>query len=245
MSVLDLRESVSAATHGAALIAAIPAAILLLRRGGTDRSRRLALLSYALGLSACFAASTACHALVASGRGSRTAVMIDRIGIYLLIAGTYTPIVATLLPEGRRRSTLRAVWLAAAFGMVLDLTRGPLPAPVATSFYLAMGWGGLWCYSGMRPALTHAQLALVPLGGVLYSVGAMFHVTRGPVLWPGVFGAHELFHVFVVGGAAAHFGFIWRHVPGPKAVFTPETRAAEQAPVVRVRRRPMPVVKSS
>jgi len=212
MDMLDLHESVSAATHGVALLAALPAIAVLVARGRSDLARTLALLSYAFGLVLCFAASTACHALVAAGMGSRTVVMIDHVAIYFLIAGTYTPIVATLLPPRQRRPTLVVVWLAAALGVGLNLRMGPLPAWLATSFYLAMGWGGLWCYAGLRPALTHRQLAWIPLGGVFYTVGAIFHVVRRPVVWPGVFEAHELFHILVIAGAAAHFAFVLRYV---------------------------------
>ena len=221
MIVLDYRESVSAATHGLALLVAIPAGLALIRlaRGAADR--QLALATYAFGLVSCLAASTLCHTLVFLGHGSRTATTIDHMGIYLLIAGTYTPIAATLLPPGRRRATLLAVWLAVALGVVLNVWEGPLPAYLATSFYLAMGWGGLWCYVGVGPRLSHRELMLIPLGGVLYSVGAVFHLARWPVLWEGVFGGHELFHVFVVAGATAHFVFIWRYVARPVATAVP------------------------
>ena len=216
MIPLDIRESVSAATHGLALLVAIPAAAVLLRRARGDVRRQLALAAYAFGLTACLAASTASHALVFLGQGSRSANTIDHIGIYLLIAGTYTPIAAALLPSRRRRATLVAVWLAVALGAVLNILAGPLPPYLATSFYLAMGWGGLWCYMGVRCSLSHRELALIPLGGVLYSVGAACHVLRWPVAWPGVFGAHELFHVFVIAGATAHFLFIWRYTARPR-----------------------------
>lgn len=210
MAAPELYESVSAASHGAALIVAIPAAAALVLR--CDRPLRPALMAYAVGLVACFGASTACHALAASGLGSRTVDAIDHIAIFLLIAGTYTPIAAALLPPRLKRPTLVAVWLAAGSGVALNVALGPLPPWLATSFYLAMGWGGLWCYAGMRPSMSHARLAPLPIGGGLYSLGAAFHVARMPVLWAGVFGAHELFHVFVIAGAATHYRFILTHV---------------------------------
>ncbi len=239
MDALDIRESVSAATHGVALIAAIPAIVVLIRRGRGTQARTLALFAYGFGLVSCFGASTLCHGLVASGVNSTTAVLIDHMAIYFLIAGTYTPIIGTLLPPHHRAPTLLMVWLAAAAGVGLNLAMGPLPAWLATSFYLAMGWGGLWCYFGMRPALSHRQLAMIPAGGLIYSVGAAFHVAHRPVLWPGVFGAHELFHLFVVAGATCHFLFMMRHVVGsPPAA---PARRARPMPV-RVEGRPGPLL---
>jgi hemolysin III len=211
MDVFNIQEFVSALIHGVAFLVVIPASIALYWRA-RESSGRMAVASYGMGLAFCFASSTAFHTLNAFGINSRTAVLIDHVGIYLLIAGTYTPVVTTLLPPGRRQATLWIVWLVAATGAILNLITGPLPAPIATSFYLAMGWGGLWCYFGTRSTLSHRELAAVPLGGVLYSIGAVFHLAKGPILWPGVIGGHELFHAFVVVAAATHFTFIWTHI---------------------------------
>ena len=211
MDVFDSRESVSALIHGVAFLAVIPASIALWVRAN-GFTRRMAVASYGMGLAFCFASSTAFHALNALGYDSKTAVLIDHVGIFLLIAGTYTPIVTTLLPPRRRRATLWIVWIVAISGAILNLLTGPLPAPIATSFYLILGWGGLWSYFGARPTLSHRDLIAVPLGGVLYSIGAAFHLARGPNIWPGVIGGHELFHLFVVVAAATHFAFIWTHI---------------------------------
>jgi hemolysin III len=211
MDVFDIRESVSALIHGVAFLAVIPAAIALWMRANCF-TRRMAVASYGIGLAFCFASSTAFHTLNALGYNAKTAVLIDHIGIFLLIAGTYTPIVTTLLPPKRRRATLWIVWGVAISGAILNLLTGPLPAPIATSFYLAMGWGGLWSYFGAHSTLSHRDLAAVPLGGVIYSVGAAFHLAKGPNIWPGVIGGHELFHLFVVVAAATHFAFIWTHI---------------------------------
>lgn len=226
----DLCETVSAASHGAALLAAAPALGVLLRRG--PREARVPLMAYGLGLLACFGASTACHAIAAAGHDSRAMAAVDHMAIFLLIAGTYTPIVAALLPPCHRVATLRVVWLAAGVGVALNLRHGPLPPRVATAFYLAMGWGGLWCYAGMRPTMAHRRLAPMPLGGLFYSAGALIHVARWPDLWPGVFGSHELFHVFVIAGAAAHYAFILVNV----ATRTPERPAPAPAASLGPRR---------
>ena len=215
MDVLDIRDLVSAATHGLALLVAIPASALMIQRATGEPPRRLSLAIYGFGLAACLASSAAYHALLGLGRPSQTASTIDHIAIFLLIAGTYTPIAATLLPTGQRRAILAAVWLAVAVGVFLNLLEGPLPTYVSTTFYLAMGWGGLWFYIGARSRLSRRELGLIPLGGVLYSVGAILNVARWPLLWPGVFGSHELFHLFVVAGATAHFVFLWRYVASP------------------------------
>ncbi len=209
MNATQVCDAVSAATHAAAFLAAIPASLILVVRG--DRALRGYLLAYGVGLLLCFGASTLCHAESALGTTSRLLVMFDHMAIYVLIAGTYTPIVGALLPDRQRRLALTAIWLGAGVGIALNALCGPLPAWLATAFYLIMGWGGLWCYAALRPAMTHRELSLVPLGGIVYSVGAVFHVARTPVILPQVFGPHELFHVLVIVAASAHYAFIWRY----------------------------------
>jgi hemolysin III len=78
--------------------------------------------------------------------------------------------------------------------------------------YLGMGWAGVFFYQEFTRMLSRRALAPIVVGGILYSVGALFNLLRWPVLWPGVFEAHELFHLFVVAGSMAHFNFMFRVV---------------------------------
>ena len=157
MDVQDTREFVSAAIHGVALVAFLPAIVALVRRAWPDRAAVSAVSVYSAGLVACLAASTACHASSAVGIYSMAMVKADHMAIYLLIAGTYTPIVAALLPKDERRATLACVWLAAVLGIALDFRAAPLPPPVATGLYLAMGWGGLWCLMRIDRTLSRRE----------------------------------------------------------------------------------------
>lgn len=140
MGVPDLREYVSAGSHGLAFLASIPAAAYLWRRCGPDPARRLSAAVYGFGLASCFAASAACHATAAMGEPSLALIRLDHIAIFLLIAGTYTPIARHLMPVRAGAIALTLAWLGAAVWLCLITTLGPLPAPVATSMYLAMGW---------------------------------------------------------------------------------------------------------
>jgi hemolysin III len=71
-----------------------------------------------------------------------------------------------------------------------------------------MGWGSVFSYVEVARRISHRALSPILVGGLLYSLGAMFNLLRHPVLWPGVFEAHELFHLFVVAGSLAHFRFV-------------------------------------
>jgi hemolysin III len=133
---------------------------------------------------------------------------LDHMGIYLLIAGTYTPIAWTLLRRRWRRVMLALVWTWAFAGIVMHLSWSTVPRGLSTGLYLGMGWVAVFCYLEIARRLSHRALLPVVIGGVLYSVGAVFNLARFPVIWPGVFQSHELFHVLVVAASLCHFYFI-------------------------------------
>jgi hypothetical protein len=140
------------------------------------------------------------------------------VGIYLLIAGTYTPVAWALLRGSWWWGTLTTVWTVAVVCAARVWCGGVLPVWVSTLVYLAMGWGSLFCYRELARTFSHRTLLPLPLGGVFYSVGAVINLARWPVLLPGVFAAHELFHIFVMAGSACHIFFMLKVVapaPGP------------------------------
>jgi hemolysin III len=207
MEWLHLREPVSAWSHAVGLLLAAPATAALLRRSDGNRLKQLGFLIFGLTLAACYAGSTLYHGAQASAAGLEWFATLDYIGIYLLIAGTVTPVALVVL-EGRwRLGTLALAWGLAACGIVLRLTVHSMPLLVSTALYLAMGWGILTCYFELARALTPRAMNLALLGGLFYSTGAFLNVVQWPVLWPGVVGPHEVFHLFVLAGSTAHVLF--------------------------------------
>jgi hemolysin III len=229
MDFFDLREPVSAWTHGAWLLLSLPAAYFLWCQGRGDRPKQLALLVFGFSLAFCFAASALYHGARKGAAALDVLDRLDHIGIYLLIAGTYTPVAWVLLRGRMRSAILGLAWGIAVLGGIEIWFCGVLSPIASTLVYLAMGWGALFCYFEIARALSYRALRPMLVGGVLYSVGAVFHLLRWPVLWPGVFQAHELFHVFVMGGSLAHFWFMLR-VVAPYAGAVPVTRPAVRRP---------------
>lgn len=237
MDFFDLREPVSAWTHFTGLVMAMLGTFILWRRSRGDRTgKRLSLLVFGLCLTSCYAASTLYHGLHLPPDRLAMFDRLDRIGIFLLIAGSYTPLAWCLLRGMWRRATLVSVWLVAAVASTLLALGLPLPTPLGTGLYLAMGWGSIACYAELARVVSHRDLRLLVAGGLLYSVGAVFNLLRWPVLRPGLFGAHELFHVFVLAGSLAHFSLILR------VVVPFEHRPGLDSPGQNRRRRPSPVV---
>jgi hemolysin III len=136
--------------------------------------------------------------------------------------------------------TLASAWSAAAIGSGWLLCCGLFSIFWSTCFYLAMGWGAIVCYIELARIHSHRTVFPLLLGGVLYSVGAALNLANWPVLWPGVFGPHEVFHLFVMGGSTAHFLFMLGVVARPPAAacapLTPREPVPGRSTVVRLGR---------
>jgi hemolysin III len=208
MDFLDLREPVSTWSHGAGLLLALPGTLLLWRRSAGDGTKRLCLLVYGLSLAFCYSASTLYHGVQLPAAEITAFARLDRVGILALIAGSYTPLAWCLLRGRWRRWTLAIVWGVAITAAVL-IASGRHFSPVSsTGLYLGMGWGVVACYFEVTRVVPLRALLPVVAGGLSYSVGAVFNLVNWPVLFPGIFGAHELFHLFVLAGSLAHYRFI-------------------------------------
>jgi hemolysin III len=122
---------------------------------------------------------------------------LDHMAIFLLIAGTYTPIVANLFPRHWRMPILAAVWLAALLGMSYKVLSQRIHGFFQVSIYLILGWGGavpLGLALQLRPVLPLHGLGLLLLGGLIYSGGFLVYYLQRPDPWPRVFGHHEIWH---------------------------------------------------
>jgi hemolysin III len=212
MTFLHFREPVAAWTHCAGLILAIPGTWLLWKRTQGDRGLQISVLIYGIGLMLCYAGSTLYHGVNRSTDRLAPFVSLDSVGIFALIAGSYTPVAWGLMTGGWRLWTLATVWATAGSSMVW-LASGRKFSPVmGTCVYLAMGWGVVVCYSQIRKVVSHRAMFSLVLGGIFYSVGAVFNIVHWPTLWPGWFGTHDLFHLFVIAGSLAHYWFILKVV---------------------------------
>jgi hemolysin III len=237
MLLFDLREPINALSHGAGMMLALPVTWVLWSRCGESSSRNgeepwcgssryqrgkaFCLLIFGISLIVCYGISAAFHGVRLNGEPLRRLQRLDHVGIYLLIAGTYTPVAWALMRGSWSWGTLTTVWTIAILCASRVWYGGVLPIWVSTALYLAMGWGALFCYFHLAQTYSHRTLLPLPLGGVFYSVGAILNLLRWPVLLAGVFGAHELLHFFVIAGSACHIFFMITVVvpsPVPQAV---------------------------
>jgi hemolysin III len=188
------------------MLAAFPAGALLLWKNRGDAGRLAVMAVFAVALIVCFGSSAFYHAAPV-GPLRDDFHLLDYLGIYLLIAGTATPIGFIALRGWWRRWLLTQIWLLAVAGAVLRVTVA-LPPLITMTVYVLMGWIGVVTYFELARRLSHAALRPLWLGGLCYTVGAVCESLRWPDPWPGVFGHHELFHLWVMAGAACHYYFM-------------------------------------
>jgi hemolysin III len=196
--------------HQVAFFASIPAGIALVLVARSWPAR-IGVLVYALSLTAMFGTSAAFHRLRWSPRARLRMDRLDRTMIYVLIAGSYTPVCLLALRPGWRVALLALVWNGAAVGIALVLwwNRHRGIGVVRMVLYLGLGWMSVLVLPELSRTLGLGQLALAVMGGVLYTVGAVVLIRRRPDPSPRVFGYHEVWHAFTVAAGACHYALIW------------------------------------
>ena len=190
--------------HEYAFVAAIAAGAMLVALAEGARARTGAWV-YAASLALMFGLSALYHRVPWRSAHVRAWMRrLDHSGIFLLIAGTYTPFALLVFDERWAPVLLVLVWAGAAVGIVLNLAWIDAPRWVAASLYVALGWIGV----AAMPQLFSAGVAwatLLLVGGGLYTLGAVTYALQRPNPWPAVFGFHEIFHVLVVAAATTQF----------------------------------------
>lgn len=189
--------------HTSAFFASVPAAVLLVLVADTTAARTTAAI-YGGTLMCMFGTSAAYHRLARSPIARRRMQRLDHVGIYLLITGTYVPLILVLPPRWGI-PLLATVGGAALFGSLLKLVAFERVNWLTYSLYPVMGWAAVATAPALVAHLTPMQLFFVVAGGVAYTVGIPVLVLRRPDPWPAVFGYHEIWHSFVTVGAMLHF----------------------------------------
>ena len=202
---MKIREPFNGLSHLAGAAAALLGIVGLLVWGGDRPVKVIALLVYGLSLVGLFLASGIYHSVVASPKVVAVLRKIDHSAIYLLIAGTYTPFCLLAFTGFWKWGLLAIVWSLALVGMVVKVFLINTPRWLTAGLYLLMGWMGVGAIGEFTQRLPVSALAWLVAGGVLYTLGAIIYITRKLDFAPGVFGFHEVWHIFVILGAGAHF----------------------------------------
>jgi len=195
-------------SHALAAPVALVAAVLLLRSSAGHFDQQVAIAIYGATLVLLFAGSATLHLGRWGARPERILLRIDHSNIFLVIAGSYTPVAVTLLTGWSRVVILAAVWALALSGVVISIFRLPVSRRVKAGLYLGMGWIGIFVAPEIYAAVGIPGMALIAAGGILYTLGAVCYAARWPNPWQAVFGYHEVFHLLVIAASALFVAFM-------------------------------------
>jgi len=198
--------------HGAAAVVSLVGAILITLLSSGSVSDRVSLLVFGLSLVGLYAVSALYHSVPWSEMWKKRMQRLDHSMIFVLVAGTFTPISWILFDGWLRWGTLIVQWGIVAVGvwekMVSKKDRHAFSVALSTT----QGWLAVLVVWPLAQRLPWPALLLIGLGGVLYTVGMVLLVTGRPRLWPRWFSYHEVFHVLVVAASAVHFAAVARYI---------------------------------
>ncbi len=160
---------------------------------------------YGLSTTFLFISSFIYHSRKTEEDGTSVRRKLDHIAIFVMISGTFTPLCYLYLEGVWLWGILGAQWLLVVFGIIFKLLILNTPRWVTTGIYLLQGWMAVLPIGIFARTMHPLQVTLLFSGGILYSVGALFYNRKKPNPWPGVFGFHEIFHVFILLAAACHY----------------------------------------
>ena len=214
------REPVNGFTHLGAAIAALIGLGVLLYLGRSSLIHMSVLLIYGLSLVLMFTASAIYHLVRSSPTNMLRLRKFDHTAIYLLIAGTYTPICLYYFQGTWRWAILITVWVFAIAGIIIKLFVINAPRWVTAGIYLVMGWLAVIGARQILMTMPPSAIFWLVTGGVMFSLGAVVYIIKKPNFFPNVFGFHEIWHIFVILGCLAHFILIAFYIaPVPSPIF--------------------------
>jgi hemolysin III len=213
------REPVNGLVHLVAGVVALVGLVALLIVGRGDPPRQVSLLVYGASLMLMFFASSAYHLIKARPEVVKILRKLDHSAIYLLIAGTYTPICFNQFSGFWRWGMLAIIWSLALIGILFKVFLINAPRWFTASVYLLMGWLSLLMIGQMLAHLPVGALVWLFVGGLFFTLGAVIYITKILDFVPGVFGFHEVWHIFVILGCLSHFIVILIYVAPVPRVF--------------------------
>ncbi|MCI9464321.1 MAG: hemolysin III family protein [Lachnospiraceae bacterium] len=216
MMQITIREPGSAITHFIAMMLAVFASTpLLIKTAVSDSSVAFtAMVIFMLSMISLYGASALYHSVVVKDRMLRIFRKIDHMMIFVLIAGSYTPVCLIVLDKDSGYMLFGIVWTIAVVGMVIKAVWITCPKWFSSILYIAMGWVCLGVFGPLWHTLPHSAFLWLLAGGVIYTAGGIIYALKLPVFNSRhrYFGSHEIFHLFVMGGSICHFIFMYLYV---------------------------------
>ena len=195
--------------HAGAAVGAVALTVILCWLSREDIPRLISMLIFGLSMVELYTVSATYHIGRWPARTRRVLRSLDHANIFVLIAGTYTPLCFNILDGWLRITILSIIWFLAVLGIAFSVLTLRLPRWVGASLYIGMGWVALLAIPGFLAVLPWTAVATLVLGGLLYTIGAVVYARRWPNPFPRILGFHEIFHLFVIAGSIAFAACIW------------------------------------
>ena len=213
---ITIREPGSAITHFIAMMMAVFATVPLLVKAGIQSGWEnfLAMAIFMGSMILLYGASATYHSVDLTGRSLRIFRKLDHMMIFVLIAGSYTPVCLIVLGGKLGYTLLALVWGIAAVGMLIKACWITCPKWFSSVIYIAMGWVCVLVFGPLLKTLSAPAFLWLLSGGIIYTVGGVIYALKLPIFNAKhkFFGSHEVFHLFVMGGSVCHFIFMYLYV---------------------------------
>ena len=213
---ITIREPGSAITHFIAMMMAVFATVPLLVKAGIQSGWEnfLAMAIFMGSMILLYGASATYHSVDLTGRSLRVFRKLDHMMIFVLIAGSYTPVCLIVLGGKLGYTLLALVWGIAAVGMLVKACWITCPKWFSSVIYIAMGWVCVLVFGPLLKTLSAPAFLWLLAGGIIYTVGGVIYALKLPIFNAKhkYFGSHEVFHLFVMGGSICHFIFMYLYV---------------------------------
>lgn len=210
--IAKFREPVNAVTHLVAAALSMIGMLFLIFFGWGSTQKIWMFIIYGLSLVLMFIASGVYHMVNAKESILLKLRKFDHSAIYLLIAGTYTPICLYFFKGFWQTGLIIIVWSFAIIGITIKLFIIKAPRWVTAGVYLIMGWLAIMGVQEIIQRMPPASITWLVLGGLFYTIGAIIYITKRMDFYPGIFGFHEVWHIFVMLGAFCHYIVILRYI---------------------------------
>jgi hemolysin III len=210
-----IREPINTLTHGAGALLSLVGLALLLAEGIQHESvsQTVAFSMFGVSMVLLYSASSIYHGVWVKKKTLKLLQKLDHSMIYVLIAGTYTPICLLVLEGSWKWGLFTTIWGLAIIGIIKKFLWINAPRWLSTLFYLGMGWLAVIIFPTLMDKLPLAFLVWIGIGGAAYTLGAVIYGIKKPNPIPKWFGHHEIWHLFVLAGTFSHFWAIYQYLP--------------------------------
>ncbi|MCI9072494.1 MAG: hemolysin III family protein [Lachnospiraceae bacterium] len=213
---ITIREPGSALTHFIGMMMAVFAAMPLLVKAATSGGNvtLTAMTVFMASMILLYGASATYHSVNLTGARLKFFRKIDHMMIFVLIAGSYTPVCLIVLGGASGYAMLALVWGIAIAGMLIKAFWVTCPKWFSSLIYIAMGWVCVLVFGQLLDTLPTAAFLWLLAGGIIYTIGGVIYALKLPLFnaQHKYFGSHEIFHLFVMGGSICHFIFMYAYV---------------------------------